>query len=457
VTAPLVVIDVVGLTPAMIGDDTPHLRALAADGFQASLAPILPAVTCAAQATMLTGRPPRDHGIVGNGWYDRAQAEVLFWKQSNLLVAGEKLWEAARRDRPGLTASTYFWWFNMYSSVDRAVTLRPIYPADGRKIPALYSEPEALERALQERLGPFPMFDFWGPKAGLGSSRWIADAAADEFVRARPDLLLVYLPHLDYDLQRLGPSDPRCRDAVRAIDAVAGGLIDRVRAGGAEVVVVSEYGLEDVSTPVHLNRVLRDAGLVRVRETLGWELLDPGASRAFAVADHQVAHVYVRDPADRAAVAALLARTAGVERVLDDAGKAEAGLDHARAGDLVAVAAPGCWFTYYYWLDDARAPDFARTVDIHRKPGYDPVELFLDPDRPLVKGRIAVNLAKKALGLRYLMDVIPLRADLVRGSHGRVGGDPAHGPILIASSPRGACERLPMAGVFDLLRDRLRG
>src|SRR5690606_25632048 len=193
------------------------------------------------------------------------------------------------------------------------------------------------------------------------------------FDQHRPDLSLVYLPHLDYNLQRLGPDDPRVADDVRAVDHVAGGLIDHVRAAGAEVIVVSEYGIEAANGVVPINRALREAGLLAVQETLGFELLDAGASRAFAVVDHQLAHVYVRDPADLAAVRALIERQPGIERVLDDAGKREAGLDHPRSGELVCVAEPGHWFSYYYWLDDARAPDYARTVDIHRKPGYDPV------------------------------------------------------------------------------------
>ncbi|HEU5061443.1 MAG TPA: nucleotide pyrophosphatase/phosphodiesterase family protein, partial [Kofleriaceae bacterium] len=354
---PLVVIDVVGLTPSLIGPDTPHFSSLALSGFRAALEPVLPAVTCSAQASMLTGLTPAQHGVVGNGWYFRDLAEVMFWRQSNRLVEGEKLWETARKSRPDLKTAVLFWWFNMYSSAELSVTVRPIYPADGRKIPALYSHPASLAAALEQDLGRFPFFDFWGPKSGLPSSEWIARASLEVFRREKPDLLLCYLPHLDYDLQRLGRTGEHARAAARDIDRVAGGLIDAVRADGAEVVVVSEYGLEDANRPVHINRELRRAGLLAVRETLGWEMLDAGASRAFAVADHQVAHVYVADPADLDRVSRLCAALPGVGRVLDAAGKAEAGLDHSRAGELVLVAEPGAWFTYYYWLDDAAAPD----------------------------------------------------------------------------------------------------
>jgi predicted AlkP superfamily pyrophosphatase or phosphodiesterase len=451
VTVPLVVINVVGLTQKLVGEDTPHLAALARAGFLAPLKPVFPAVTCTAQASMLTGTLASEHGIVGNGWYFRDLAEVLFWRQANALVVGDKVWEIARRTRADFRCAKMFWWYNMYSTADLSVTPRPVYPADGRKIPALYSHPPSLEDDLVADLGPFPFFNFWGPAADIRSSDWIGRAAARVFARHRPDLLLVYLPHLDYNFQRLGPSDPRVREDVRAVDRVAGTLIEAVRGGGAEVVVVSEYGLEDATAVVHINRHLREAGLLSVRETLGWEMLDAGASRAFAVADHQVAHVYVRQAEDLALVRERLARVPGVERVLDAAGKRELGVDHPRAGELVAVAAPGHWFSYYYWLDDAKAPDFAPTVDIHRKPGYDPVELFLDPARPLVKGRIAWNLLKKKLGFRYLMDVIPLRADLVKGTHGRLTTKDGDGPVLIASNKRHAVDRLAMTGVRDFL------
>jgi predicted AlkP superfamily pyrophosphatase or phosphodiesterase len=447
-----VIIDVVGLTPALLGVHTPNLNRLAADGFLATMDGVFPALTTTAQASMLTGTQPTRHGIVGNGWYFRDFAEVFFWRQSNQLVLGEKVWEGLRRERPGFTCAKLFWWYNMYSSADWSVTPRPIYPADGRKIPALYSHPLDLDRELEETLGKFPFFNFWGPKADLRSSAWIGRAAAEVFRRRRPDLSLVYLPHLDYNLQRLGPDAPAIWTDVAAIDRVAGTLIDQVRGAGAEVLVVSEYGVTQARHPVHINRVLREQGLLAVRETLGWELLDPGASRAFAVADHQVAHVYVADPADLAMVARLLGRTQGVGEVLDQAGKAAWGVDHPRSGDLVAVAEPGAWFTYYYWLDEARAPDFARTVDIHRKPGYDPVELFIDPRLRLPQLKVAWRLLQKHLGQRMLMDLIPLRPDLVRGTHGRPAANPEQGPLVIGSNRALARDRLAMTDLAELIR-----
>jgi predicted AlkP superfamily pyrophosphatase or phosphodiesterase len=429
------VLDVVGLTPRLVGEHTPNLAALARQGAMRPLKTITPAVTCSVQSTFTTGLLPRGHGAVANGWYFRDLSEVWLWRQSNKLVTGEKIWEAARRRDPSFTCAKMFWWYNMYSSADFAVTPRPQYPADGRKIPDIHSHPAELREELTAELGPFPLFRFWGPAADMVSTEWIARSAAHVFQTRHPTLTLVYLPHLDYNLQRLGPKHPDIARDLRAVDAACGELIELAQREGAAVVVLSEYGITEVKGAVAINRVLREAGLLALRVEAGRELLDAGASEAFAVVDHQVAHVYVRRPERVAEVATLLRRTEGIEAVWDEAGKRAAGLDHPRSGELVAVSAADRWFSYYYWLDDDRAPDFARTVDIHRKPGYDPVELFLDPKLPSPKLKIGWTLLRKALGFRTLLEVIPLDPSLVRGSHGRVTDSPDEGPLFITSDP----------------------
>lgn len=453
---PLLVLNVVGLTPGLL-PHTPRLAALGRTGFQAPLGTVLPAVTCSAQATMLTGRLPRDHGIVGNGWYFRDLAEVMLWRQSNALVGceQEKLWHVGRRRfGSGFTVAKMFWWYNMHAAVDQAVTPRPIYPADGRKIPSLYTDPPALKGELQGQLGRFPLFNFWGPTADIRSSRWIAAATRRVMETHRPTVTLCYLPHLDYDLQRFGPDSPEAARACGEIDAVAGDLAEWAAGSGRTVAVVSEYGITPVTGGVDINRALRRAGLLRVQEVdLGWELLDAGASAAFAVADHQLAHVYVKQPERVAEVKALLESTPGVAEVLDREAQAAHGLDHPRSGELVAVAAADRWFTYYYWLDDARMPDFARTVDIHRKPGYDPVELFVDPSLALPKLRIAWTLARKMLGFRYLMNVIGTDPSIVRGSHGRLPDRAADGPVFLCTDGSARRDSLALTDVRDTLLD----
>ncbi len=404
-THPVAVILVVGLNRSLIGEHSPRIKAFADQGTMRQLKPVLPAVTCSVQSSMLTGRLPggeQGHGIVGNGYYDRESAEVRFWKQSNHLVGGPKVWEAARERDPTVTCANLFWWFNMYSSVDYSVTPRPMYKADGRKLPDVYTEPSGLRDELQGELGTFPLFNFWGPGSSIRSSQWIADAAVHVHQCHRPTLTLVYLPHLDYALQKVGPGHVEADVAVREIDGVVGQLLDYFAGQGVRVVIASEYGIEPVDRAVAINRVLREAGGVRVREEQGRELLDAGASEAFAVADHQIAHVYVKDRERVDRFAGICRQTQGVERVLARAEQAEAGIDHARSGDLVLVAEQGYWFSYAYWLDDGCEPDFARTVDIHRKPGYDPLELFIDPEITFPKAQIAWKLLKRKMGFRTL-------------------------------------------------------
>jgi predicted AlkP superfamily pyrophosphatase or phosphodiesterase len=431
-----VVINAVGLTPALIGPHTPRLAALRDRGQMASIGSVLPAVTTTVQTTYLTGTWPSEHGIVGNGWYFRDESEIHFWKQANALVQRPRLWTSAKQIDPSFTCANVCWWYAMYSSADYTVTPRPMYPADGRKIPDVWTHPGDLRMWLQQKLGPFPLFRFWGPATDISSTRWIADAARLIDERFNPTLSLVYLPHLDYCLQRRGPNVTENDQDLRELDAVCGQLIDHFQSRNARVIVLSEYGITSVSRPVHLNRVLRERGLITVREELGRELLDAGASAAFAVADHQVAHVYVNDRARTNQIREILQKTPGVGSVLDDSGKREARLDHPRAGELVALSAPDSWFTYYYWPDDGRAPDFAQTVDIHRKPGYDPAELFIDPKLAAPKLNIATALLRRRLGFRALMKVIPLDATLVRGSHGLPAARAEDGPLLISDSPQ---------------------
>jgi len=510
----LAVINVVGLTEALIGEHTPRLAEFRRRGALAHIAPAFPAVTCTAQSNYLTGKTPSQHGIVGNGWLNRELAEVQFWKQSNHLVQQQKIWDALR-DQSGLvtrhsspvTCANCFWWFNMYSSVDYSITPRPIYKTDGGKVFDVYSWPYSIREEIKKDLGEFPFFSFWGPAAGIDSpqgnadaaSRWIAESAKWIENKFSPTLNLIYLPHLDYNLQRHGvyagstgvapvvsgllpetdggrtsdlsssalqqstspheirrdacATNPKIHPDLREVDAIVGGLIDYFSQRGVPVILLSEYGITNVDTPVHLNRIFREQGWLTAKDELGLEILDAGASKVFAVADHQVAHVYLNDPALENSVREVLEKTSGVEKVLGRAEKIAAGIDHPRAGDLMAVAAENAWFTYYYWLDDARAPDFARTVDIHRKPGYDPVELFLDPKIPFPKLKIAWRLLQKKLGFRRLMDVIPLDATLVKGSHGRRPAGKKDWPVLITSQPEWLdAQQIESTDVFQILR-----
>jgi predicted AlkP superfamily pyrophosphatase or phosphodiesterase len=448
-----VVINAVGLTPSLVSsENTPRLNAFTSTGRVATVGHVWPALTTTVQSTYLTGKLPSEHGIVGNGWYFRDECEVKFWRQSNKLVQAPKVWDVAKRRNPSFNCANLFWWYAMYSNADYTVTPRPMYPADGRKIPDIWTEPAELRQQLQQQLGPFPLFKFWGPATSIESTRWITDAAIAVDKQFHATLTLIYLPHLDYNFQRFGPGDPRSSNDLKELDAQVGRLIDHFDSSGARIIVLSEYGIVPVLRPVHINRVLRKLNLLVTRMELGREVLDPGDSQAFAVADHQVAHVYVNDPAVMPLVIRELKATPGIAHVYAGDARRIIDLDHPRSGDIIVIAEPDAWFTYYYWLDDSRAPDFARTVDIHRKPGYDPAELFIDPKLSLPKAKIALTLLKKKLGFRTLLDVIPLDATLVRGSHGAPPLDPAHGPVL-ATNEAGLLEQDHIAAtdICDLI------
>lgn len=452
-----VVLNVVGLAPSLIGQSTPRIKAFADRAGCAHITPIIPAVTCTASATYLTGTPPSVHGAVANGWYFREMDEIRFWRQSNKLVQAPKIWDIAKDQDPGFTCANLFWWYNMNSSVDFLVTPRPMYPSDGRKIPDIYTKPMDLRDTLQADLGQFPLFNFWGPNATIKSSRWIADSARHVEQRFAPTLMLVYLPHLDYPLQKYGSDEALLAEDLEQIDSVVGDLIEFYEQRNAHVVIVSEYGIQTVSRQIHLNRLFRERGWISCRSELGRDMLDPGGSRAFAVADHHIAHIYVNDPAILDEVHDVVAAVDGVATVLDEEGKREHRLDHERSGELVALAEPDAWFTYYFWLDDDRAPDYARTVDIHQKPGYDPAELFFDPEKSMVKARAGLSLARRKLGFRSLLETVPLDGRYVKGSHGVPTRDPNDGPLLLSGNPELVrAQTIAATDVAGILLDHLR-
>ncbi|MAU70499.1 MAG: alkaline phosphatase family protein [Pseudozobellia sp.] len=451
-----VVINVVGLTQRLIGEHTPFLEAFLKNGRSAHIDPVVPAVTCTAQATYLTGKTPSEHGIVANGWYFKDECEVKFWKQSNKLIESEKIWDKLKSIDPHFTCANLFWWYNMYSNADYGVTPRPNYLADGRKIPDCYSYPAELRGTLQDELGTFPLFHFWGPKTSIKSSQWIADAAIRTDQLHDPTLSLVYLPHLDYNLQRYGHDFKKIKKDLNEIDAVVKKLVNHFKERNAQVIILSEYGITDVDNPIHLNRILRSKGYISVRVERGLELLDAGASKAFAVADHQIAHIYLNDQSVKQEVKTLLESITGVEKVLTGEEIAAYGLAHERAGDIVVIAGPSSWFTYYFWLDDAKAPDYARMVDIHKKPGYDPVEMLTNPKDKLVMLKVAWKLLKKKMGFRTVLDIIPLDANLVKGSHGRVPEDKADFPIFISDNPSSVFEKeIKATDVFSILEKHI--
>ena len=344
-----------------------------------------------------------------------------------------------------------FWWFNQGANDKISVTPKPYYGADGNKAFGIDGTPSQTVEQLEQALGKFPFPSFWGPRAGLPCTSWIARAAAKIVADDKPDLTLVYLPHLDYQPQRLGPTACDLPKLVRELDQAIEPVLESARKLGAAVWVVNEYAHVPVNKPVELNRALRRAGLLTVRPGPFGESLDFYGSRAFAVCDHQLAHIYVADARDVDLVRDTLGSIEGVDKLFTGETRQNIGLDHSRSGEIIALSKPVAWFAYPFWLDDRLAPDYARTVDIHRKPGYDPCELFVDPNLAWPMGRVLLRLAQKKLGFRTLFDVIPLDAGLVRGSHGLCSLDSNKRPVLIGSGQAPASQTVPMTDVRDLL------
>lgn len=452
---PLILLNTVGLTSRLLSL-APRLRTLADQGWSRPLLEVVPAVTLTAQATLLTGKLPNEHGVVGNGWLFRDTMEVRFWQQSHRLLVGEPLYSAARRLARSrglghLKVAKLFWWFNQGADVQFSLTPKPYYGADGDKVFAIAGQPTALPDRIQKSCGPFPFFTFWGPKAGLPATEWIARAAAEVIRQHEPHLTLVYLPHLDYEPQRRGPSGTDMATIVGQLDRALEPLFDVAHRMGARIWVVNEYGHVDVDAPIYPNRLLRTNGLLETRAGPFGESIDPYSSAAFAVCDHQWCHVYVNDAGAIPRVTEVLHIEPGIARLFIGSARREIGLDHPRAGEIVAMARPDRWFAYPFWMNDSRAPDFARTVDIHRKPGFDPCEMFFDPDLLWPTGRMARRLIQKRLGFRTLFDVIPLDASIVRGSHGLIASDSLDRPVMIGDGPPPSEEELPMTAFRELL------
>jgi predicted AlkP superfamily pyrophosphatase or phosphodiesterase len=396
----------------------PTLRALSEQGETASLTPSFPCVTCSVQATMTTGLPPREHGIVANGLYDRKSGRYTMWTSPNTVIQRPQLWETLAGAPYDVKSAAWFPLQCKQTKAEYACTPAPIHNPDGSESLWCYTHPTELYGELRDRLGHFPLKNYWGPMTSPAASDWIVDSAVIAMEKWRPELFYAYIPHLDYAPQRFGPNSEQAVRALGELDAMLGRLIEGARSAYGEDptwIVAGEYAITDVSTVVYPNRILRDANLLSIDETDGLENLNPIESKAWAMADHQLAHVFVRenDPQSVERVAALFRGVPGVAEVLTGEERARYAIDHPRCGDVVLISNPDAWFAYYFWDDDAKAPAYARTVDIHRKPGYDPVELFWD---------------REAGG-------VPLNADLIKGSHGAPARDASQKTLLMTNRP----------------------
>jgi predicted AlkP superfamily pyrophosphatase or phosphodiesterase len=394
----------------------PRLRELTAQGDQSTLVPSFPCVTWPVETNMLTGLLPEEHGVVANGFFWRDEKRLEMWTAWNDKIQRPQIWDRLKQHRPELTSAAWFPMLSKGCGADFVCMPAPVHNPDGSESLWCYTQPAEMYGSLRDELGHFPLQHFWGPLAGIASSRWIADSAVWMIQRHRPALVYMYLPHLDYQAQKAGPDSPQAAQSVSELDEVLGRFIDGVQRSlsGNRVLwlIASEYTIVPVDHVSYPNRILRDAGLLRVVLQEDGEHLDLN-SPAWALVDHQFSHVFVadRDAKTIVRVQQLFQNLPGIADVLVGEQLARYGLNHPRSGDVVLISEPHSWQAYYYWLDDRAAPSFARTVDIHRKPGYDPVELHFDP-------------ASRS---------IPLDATLVRGSHGAPATSDRQRGILLAS------------------------
>lgn len=424
----VLLIDVAGLSYRFLQNPAaaPAIRSIArGGGALAALRPSFPGVTCAVQATMTTGVGPDRHGIIANGYYDRDRLRPGFWEQSDRLLQAERIWTAARRRKGGFRCAVLFWQNSIGADVDFLLTPAPIHKHHGGMIQSCYAKPSDLYDEVVHEIGRFNLMGYWGPFTSIRSTRWITRATLHVLERFAPELVLTYLPHMDYNQQRWGPEDPRLARDLAETDACVEELLAVARSRAYDVVLVSDYGMSAVRRAIYLNRALREAKLLAVRTVRGMEYLDYAQSRAWAMADHQVAHVYC-DPAAVREAREVVGGVEGVEDVLDREAQRALHADHPRSGELVAVAARDAWFAYPWWTEPSRAPDYAAHVDIHNKPGYDPLELVLDW-RPL---------------LRLKPPSVAVDPALIRGSHGRIPGPIEEHGVYVSSFPvsdAGAC------------------
>jgi predicted AlkP superfamily pyrophosphatase or phosphodiesterase len=393
----------------------PRLSALSNGGATLPIAHTFPCVTCPSQATITTGSGPQQHGVIANGFFWRERGEVEMWTAWNSAVQQPQIWTRLHQHDPELTSAAWFPLLIKGAEAHYICTPAPIHNPDGSESLWCYTKPTELYGQLRDALGHFPLMNFWGPLANIKSTQWIVESAIVAARQFKPRFTYAYLPHLDYAAQKFGPDSPQATAATVELDGLIGKLQDGLAEAGLDDVlwvVASEYVITPVQGAGFPNRRLREAGFLTLVEQEGTELLDVKSSRAWALVDHQLAHVFVKDPADVDRVTAIFLSDPSVHEVLSGNGRARRNLDHPRAGDVVLISKPDQWFAYYWWLDDAKAPAFARTVDIHRKPGYDPVELFIDmPAR-----------------------TIPLQPSLVKGSHGFPADDASRRGVLVCST-----------------------
>jgi len=437
----VILLSIPGLRDADV-ERMPNLQRLTKTGDRAPLVPSFPCVTCPVQVNMTTGQLPRKHGVTANGFYWRNKQEVEMWTAWNEVIQVPQIWDILSQHNPGIVSAVWFPLLSKGCEAELICTPAPIHNPDGSESLWCYTRPPEMYGMLRDKHGHFPLKHFWGPLANIQSTEWIAKSLVTAAEQWHPNFIYAYFPHLDYAAQKYGPDSPQALASLAELDRVFGEFVAGINAAYEQIpeqerqpplyIIASEYAIVPVDHVEYPNRVLRDAGLLKLHTTDQGQEIDFAASDAWALVDHQFAQVYIRDANEKVAaeVRKLFTGRAGIAEVLVGAEREKYDLDHERSGEVVLVSKPHSWMAYYWWTDDAEAPKYARTVDIHRKPGYDPVELCVD-------------MATRS---------IPLDATLIRGSHGAPAYEEFQRGVILTSQP-GVLEGPPMSDtdVFELV------
>ena len=428
----LIVLDIVGLSKKQFEKLKPkNISKILENGSYGSFEPSFPAVTCSVQASIFSGTYPSEHGIISNGYYDDLFKKISFWEQPTNLVKKPRIWDLLKKNEPNFFTALLFLQNSLYANSNVVLTPKPLH-LENKMVMWCYSKPENFYEKITESLGNFDLKSYWGPFSSLKSSNWIINSAKITIQKHSPDLLVTYLPHLDYTSQKFGPNSDEFKKSVDELDALIGDFLlflNQEFPNTYEIMILSEYNFNEVNNSVSPNLLLRQHGLLSTRRIEEKDYIDYEFSKAFALVDHQIAHLYIK-PGYLDQVKSIF-NNESVGSILDNNLQKEFKINHPRSGDLILCSNTDSWFNYYWWDDIKHAPDFTFNVDIHRKPGYDPLELFID----------------------FQSKTISHDTSLIKGSHGLISKDPMNSPLIGTSFESNIHDKIPVVEIKNKIQN----
>tara|TARA_Y100000590_G_scaffold361534_1_gene418247 strand:- start:3891 stop:5195 length:1305 start_codon:yes stop_codon:yes gene_type:complete len=429
----IILLSIPGLTRQHIEEIRPKNMSGILEKNYTSLVPTFPAVTCSVQSSILTGTYPSEHSIISNGYFDKTYKQVHFWDQPSKLVKKPQIWDLIKEKNSKIKTAVLFWQNTLFANSDIIVTPKPLHFENSFEM-WCYSKPQNFYEEIVEEIGEFDLKSYWGPFASIESSKWIVNATKITIKKQSPDLLLTYIPHLDYSGQKFGPDSSEFKDSVLEVDKLLGDLKEFIDTEKLdyEIIIISEYGFNQVNNSLSPNRILNENKLLEFRKINGKEYIDFELSKAFAMCDHQIAHIYIK-PGFENTVKTIF-QNVDVGNIFDKNAQLDLKINNVRSGEIILTSKKNSWFNYYWWTDEKYAPEFTFSVDIHRKPGFDPLELFLDMKTKKISQDVT----------------------LIRGSHGIIDNELSKLPIFgttisdkILPEKMNVTEILP--NVFDFL------